>query len=138
MNDITDEMIRKGAAAIADLLTMLGVDPGERIEHNDAPSVAVQLAELVLQAGLHGCAVVDLPEPESQRERLTGVMHVWPIGGWSVTASPDGVGISTSRDGLGGGLGFKDGQASEIGAALIAADRRLAAKQSTDAAGGVL
>lgn len=85
-----------------------------------------------------GRTVVDLPEPTAWRNRLDGDVDIWPIGGWSVTASPDGVGISTSRDGLGGGLGFRDGgQASEIGAALIAADRRLAAKQST-VTGGVL
>lgn len=136
MNDITDETIRKGAAAIGDLLTMLDVDPGERIEHNDAPSVAVQLAELVLQAGLHGCAVLDLPEPESQRERLTGVMHVWPIGGWSVSAEPDRINIATNRDGFGGGMGFTPEHARLFAAAMLAAADL--AEQSSEVAGGVV
>lgn len=64
MTDITDEMIAKGADAIADLLTMLGVDPDERIEHNDAPPVARQVAELALQGGLAGRTVVDQPGDE--------------------------------------------------------------------------
>lgn len=73
MTDITDEMVTKGAAAISDLLTMLGINPDERTEHNDAPSVAVQLAELVLAGGLAGCAVVDLPQAD-RREDECGVM----------------------------------------------------------------
>lgn len=60
---ITEGMIAKGAAEIRGLLTMLGVDPDELTEGNDAPTVAAQVAESVLQAGLAGCTVVP-DEPE--------------------------------------------------------------------------
>jgi hypothetical protein len=130
MNGITDEMIARGAAEIADLLTMLDVDPDERLEH-DGPSTAAALAESVLQAGLAGRAVVDLPEPTARRNRMDGDVDIWPIGGWSVTASPSGVEICTSRDGLGGGFTFRKERAREFGVAILAADARLAARQST-------
>lgn len=118
---ITADMIAKGADGIRDLLTILGVDPDELIEHNDAPTVAAQLAESVLQAGLAGCTVVELPEPKAWRNRLTGDMHIWPIGGWAATAEPGKVSISQSPDGLGGGLGFTPDTAREFGRAFLAA-----------------
>lgn len=46
---MTDDPIGKGAAAISDLLTMLGVDPDERPEHG-GPSTAATVAATVLQA----------------------------------------------------------------------------------------
>lgn len=51
VSHITDDAITAGADAIADLLSLLGVDPDEEIEGGDAPPVGRQLAELVLQAG---------------------------------------------------------------------------------------
>jgi hypothetical protein len=46
---MTDELIGKGANAISDLLTMLGVDPDERQEHG-GPTTAETLAAAVIRA----------------------------------------------------------------------------------------
>jgi hypothetical protein len=111
MTDITDEMIAKAATALS---TYQSNDPDQwkwYIEH----------ARLALEAALAGRVVVDLPQPKGWRNRLTGDMHIWPIGGWSVTAEPGRVSISQSTDGLGGGMGFQPGQARQFGPALIAA-----------------
>lgn len=46
---MTDDLTSKGAEAISDLLTMLGVDPDERQEHG-GPTTAETLAAAVLRA----------------------------------------------------------------------------------------
>jgi hypothetical protein len=133
MNDITDEMIDKGAAAISDLLRILGVNPDELIEHHDAPPVAAQLAELVLQAGLADRMVVDPRDPDLQHPLTNGERHVWAVDGWSVIADPGRVGIGTDPHGYGGGdLRIEPAKARQIAAALVAA----ADKAEEPAAGG--
>jgi len=60
---MTDDPIGKGAAAISDLLTMLGVDPDERDEHG-GPTTAETLAEAVLRAaGVARRVVVSVDAP---------------------------------------------------------------------------
>lgn len=151
-NGITDGMVERAAEQIygGPKHRYKAEDGGDLVEYTVAWNevteklgieervVYLRQARRILEAALAGRTVLDLPKPTAWRNRIDGDVDIWPIGGWSVTASPDGVGISTSRDGFGGGLGFRDGQAPEIGAALIAAHRRLAAKQSSEASGGVL
>jgi hypothetical protein len=72
IRDIPEEMVEKGAASIDDLLTMLGVDPGEWNEHG-GPTTAEVLSRTVLSAALAGRTVVDLPEPELD----TGTLAAW-------------------------------------------------------------
>lgn len=59
--DIPEEMVEKGAASIDDLLTMLGVEPGEWNEHGGQTTAEV-LAAAVLRAALAGRTVVDAPD----------------------------------------------------------------------------
>lgn len=54
---MTDDPIGKGAEAISDLLTMLGVDPDERPEHG-GPTTAETLALAVLRVLLAAFAVL--------------------------------------------------------------------------------
>lgn len=132
---ITEEMIEQGAQA----LYAESRDPFSRPWGELATAdqdLFRRHAKYVLAGALAGRTLVDLPEPTAWRNRMDGDVDIWPVGGWSVTASPSGVEVCTSRDGLGGGFTFRDGQAPEIGVALIAAHRRLAAKQSPDVAGG--
>jgi hypothetical protein len=73
-----------------------------------------------------GRTVVELPEPTAWRNRLGGDLDIWPIGGWSVTAGGGTVSISTSTDGLGGGLGgFEPDRARAIAAAMLAGTERI-------------
>lgn len=130
---ITDETISRGAAAISDLLTMLGVDPDERIEHNDAPSTARQLAELVLQAGLARRAVVDLPEPDAD----TGKVAAWRPQQQIIEAHSDPSGIPMVRHNGSTAVAYV---ARETALAVVAASYRaeqFAADRSAERASGV-
>lgn len=121
MTDITDEMVAKGAAEIRDLLTMLGVDPDELTEHNDAPTVAAQVAESVLQAGLAGCTVVELPTLDADGDCLIGEeLDAGAVGVINVDAGAYEVGLYL--DGV--GFGLKPDRARRIAAAILAAVAR--------------
>jgi hypothetical protein len=121
MTGITDEMIGKATEILNRAHTYLSTR---------------DLAEEIITTLLAGRTVLDLPEPTAWRNRMDGDVDIWPVGGWSVTASPSGVEICTSRDGLGGGgLTFRAEQAREFGTAILAADARLAARWSSGVAG---
>jgi len=63
VSGITEEMIEQGAAAIDDLLTMLGVERGEWNEPG-GPTTAEVLAAAVLRGGLSGLVVVQPPQAD--------------------------------------------------------------------------
>jgi hypothetical protein len=138
MSDITDEMVEAGMRAMVDL-GCDGCDPDcscRELDEKDEGDFR-RAVRTALEGALAGRVVVDLPEPTAWRNRMDGDVAIWPVGGWSVSASPSGVEICTSRDGLGGGgLTFRAGQAREFGVAILAADARLAAQQSSGVAGG--
>lgn len=83
----------------------------------------------------------DAPRPDATRERLTGTQYIWRVGGWSVTAQRDcggdpHVGISSGRDGLGGGIGFPASLAREVAQAMFAAADRAEAAQPVEVTEG--
>jgi hypothetical protein len=133
---ITDEMIEQGAQALYAESRDPFSRPWEELATADQ-DLFRRHTKYVLAGALAGRTVVDLPEPTAWRNRMDGDVDIWPVGGWSVTTSPSGVEICTSRNGLGGGgLTFRAEQAREFGVAILAADARLAARQSSGVSGG--
>jgi len=67
---MTEDLTAKGAEAISDLLTMLGVDPDERQDHG-GPTTAETLAAAVLRAGGVSAGYAGEPGAQVAREQTT-------------------------------------------------------------------
>lgn len=131
MNGITDEMIAKAALALRELPNLRGHSVAE----------VTRFAAVALDAGLAGCAVVDLPEPDEVDAENVGYWGDVYTGDFVSSRPPNGDPIDFLHGVTLGGLirtgSLKPERAEQVAGWMLAAVQHVRQSAAAELSSGV-